>query len=215
MILGADAANDFRRLGGDYIDGFDGLAMKMGWLEGLVANAEGEGLDQASLSGSVESSGMAPGAAPLTRRIFVVHGHDSEVKETVARFIEKVGLEPVILHEQPSRGRTVIEKLEVWSRDAAFAVVILTPDDVGGAASSAADRSPRARQNVILELGYFLGRLGRSRVCAIHKGGVELPSDYKGVLYIEFDAAGAWRTTLAQEFVEAKLPIKVEALINK
>jgi predicted nucleotide-binding protein len=90
----------------------------------------------------------------------------------------------------------------------------LTPDDLGRANGST-DLRARARQNVILELGYFLGRLGRTRVCALHRGGVELPSDFQGVVYIEFDSAGAWRAKLAQEFVEAKLTIKIEGLINK
>lgn len=120
----------------------------------------------------------------------------------------------MILHEQPNQGRTIIEKFEVSSSDVAFAVVLLTPDDVGGIKEDPPNLQLRARQNVILELGYFLGRLGRTRVCALHRGGVELPSDYQGVLYIEFDSAGAWRAKLAQEFVEAKLTINLQGLIQ-
>jgi predicted nucleotide-binding protein len=150
-----------------------------------------------------------------TREVFVVHGHDGEAKESVARFLEKLGLVPIILHEQPSQGRTVIEKFEISSKNVAFAVVLLTPDDVGGTTDEATDLRPRARQNVILELGYFMGRLGRTRVCALYKGGVELPSDFQGVVYIEFDPAGAWRTKLAQELLGAKITIKLEGLINK
>jgi predicted nucleotide-binding protein len=110
--------------------------------------------------------------ASAARRVFVVHGHDGEAKETVARFLEKLELEPIILHEQPNQGRTVIEKFETSSSDVAFAVVLLTPDDLGRAANGPPDLSARARQGVILELGYFLGRLGRTRVCALHRGGV-------------------------------------------
>jgi predicted nucleotide-binding protein len=98
------------------------------------------------------------------------------MKESVARFLEKLDLRPIILHEQPNKGRTVIEKFEAHS-DVGFAVVLLTPDDVGGLASSPDKLSRRARQNVILELGYFIGKLGRAKVCALYKEGVEIPSD--------------------------------------
>ena len=90
----------------------------------------------------------------------------------------------------------------------------MTPDDVGSLASDPKMLKSRARQNVILELGYFMGRLGRSRVCALYKGEIELPSDYQGVIYIEIDNAGAWRTKLAQEFVQAKVPIELSGIIN-
>jgi predicted nucleotide-binding protein len=146
--------------------------------------------------------------------VFVVHGHDNEAKESTARLLQRLGLEPIILHEQPSGGRTIIEKFEVYSNSVVFAVVLLTPDDLGAAASSSSDLNKRARQNVILELGYFMGRLGRTRVCALHRGGIELPSDYQGVIYIEMDAAGAWKRQLAQELVQCKIPIALEALLG-
>ena len=91
---------------------------------------------------------------------------------------------------------------------------MLTPDDVGAVATDASNLKPRARQNVIMELGYFMGRLSRLRVCALYKGGVELPSDYQGVLYTEMDSAGVWKSKLAQEFVQAKLTINLEALLG-
>ena len=91
--------------------------------------------------------------------------------------------------------------------------MLLTPDDQGAATVSPENIRPRARQNVILELGYFIGRLGRFRVCALHKGGVELPSDYQGVIYVDMDAAGGWKSKLAQELVQAKLPIDLSGLI--
>src|SRR5207244_1787432 len=98
----------------------------------------------------------------MARKAFVVHGHDSEMKEAVARFLQTLEIEPVILHEQASRGRTVIEKIEDNS-DVGFAIVLMSPDDVGAAASESTSLQPRARQNVILELGYFLGKLERNR----------------------------------------------------
>ncbi|MCD6153547.1 MAG: nucleotide-binding protein, partial [Syntrophobacterales bacterium] len=111
------------------------------------------------------------------KKIFVVHGRNNEIKEAVARFLEKIGLSPIILHEQPNSGRTIIEKFEQYSNDISYAVVLLTSDDIGGIKDKNPKLQPRARQNVILELGYFMGRLGRSRVCALYDKGVELPSD--------------------------------------
>lgn len=130
-------------------------------------------------------------------KVFIVHGHDDAARETVARFIEKLGLEAVILHEQASRGMTISEKLIAYS-SVGFAVVLLTPDDLGRA-KSAPEEQARARQNVILELGYFVGRLGRDKVCALLKGQIEVPTDYVGTVYVSWDDAGAWKQTLAKE----------------
>ncbi|HEX2077176.1 MAG TPA: nucleotide-binding protein [Longimicrobium sp.] len=145
----------------------------------------------------------APGRAgtspvdPLNKRVFVVHGHDGAAREQTARLLEKLGLEPVILSEQPNAGKTIIEKFEHHS-DVGYAVVLLTADDEGGSLREPG-RQPRARQNVILELGYFIGKLGRNRVCPIYSEGVELPSDYHGIAYVPLDARGAWRLQLAVE----------------
>jgi predicted nucleotide-binding protein len=134
-----------------------------------------------------------------SNQVFVVHGHDEGAKEALARFLSKLDLEPVILHEQPSRGLTIIEKL-LANAEVGFAVVLLTPDDRGGSEGAAyEEQHPRARQNVILELGYFVGKLGRERVCALYKEGTEIPSDFQGVVFVPMDAAGAWRLTLARE----------------
>ncbi len=136
---------------------------------------------------------------PLSsRKIFVVHGHDEGARETVARFIERVGFEAIILHEKASQGRTVIEKIERHG-DVGFAVILLTPDDFGGKNGTTAQ--PRARQNVILELGYFIGRLGREKVCALLRGEVEVPSDFGGVVYVPFDEG--WKIALAKELASA------------
>ena len=132
-----------------------------------------------------------------SRDVFVVHGHDEGAKESVARFLTKADFRPVILHEQANGGRTVIEKLERYSQ-VGFAVVILSPDDVGG--PSLGSLQPRARQNVIAELFYFIGKLGRDRVCALMVGEVEIPSDIVGVVYVQFDDRGAWKTDILKEF---------------
>ena len=117
------------------------------------------------------------------------------------------------MHEQPSSGLTIIEKLESNS-SVGFAVVLLTPDDIGGIATSPNDLQKRARQNVILELGYFIGKLSRNRVCALYIQGVEIPSDYGSVVFIELDEKGGWRTKLAQEFVHAGMQIEIEGLLE-
>jgi predicted nucleotide-binding protein len=155
------------------------------------------------LKTTAESAQVQPGPqraiAASSDKVFVVHGHDDGAKHTVARYLERLGLHPVILHEQPNGGRTIIEKFEAYA-DVAFAVVLLTPDDRGGPAGTPRDgQMLRARQNVILELGYFLGRLGRERVCALYKEGTEIPSDFQGVLFVLMDAPGAWRLLLGRE----------------
>jgi predicted nucleotide-binding protein len=158
--------------------------------------------------GEERTKGMtvAKAKGPIdTKDVFLVHGHDDAARETVARFIEKLGFNAIILHEQPNRGRTIIEKFEAHSA-VGFAVVLLTPDDVGGSAKTK-DTQPRARQNVILELGFFCGALGRTRVCALHKGGVEIPSDFDGVVYVPLDDGGAWRLKLAREMKAAGLDV--------
>jgi len=116
----------------------------------------------------------------------------------VARFLEKLDIEPIILHEQADRGQTIIEKFEKHS-EVAFAIVLLTPDDIGGQDNSSLRK--RARQNVIFEFGYFIGKLGRSNVCGLYCDGVELPSDYTGVLYTK--AEGGWQLNIIRELKAA------------
>jgi hypothetical protein len=181
-----------------------GIPQTATMLEGLIARLE-ERRDDAALD-------VAPGfpsRSPVSaggRTVFVVHGRDEAAKEAVGRFLEKLDLKAVILHEQPNKGRTLIEKFEGHA-DVDFAVVLLTPDDEGHAADAPAATRPRARQNVILELGYFIGRLGRSRVCALHKGGMELPSDFDGVVYLSMDDPQGWRLLLAREIKAAGVDV--------
>jgi len=147
---------------------------------------------------------------PSNKKIFLVHGHDHGMKETIARYVTKAGLEPIILHEQADRARTIIEKFEQHA-DVSFAIAIFSRDDLGVSAIDAQKSSPemgpvlqpRARQNVVFECGYFIGRLGRKRVAILHAEGVELMSDYAGVVYIPFDAGDGWRLRLFKELKAA------------
>ena len=165
-------------------------------------------IEQLEMFNPPAESKQVPMEKPTTSLdVFVVHGREESKREAVARFLEKLNLRPVILHEQPSLGRTLIEKLE-GQASVGFAVVILTGDDRGGPIEQATDAvQPRARQNVVFEHGYFIGRLGRKRVCALYQEGVELPSDFAGVVYIPLDNGGGWRILLARELKEAGLPI--------
>jgi predicted nucleotide-binding protein len=140
-----------------------------------------------------------------SNKVFVVHGHDSEMQLAVARTLEQLELEPVILHEKANRGRTVIEKFEHHA-DVSFAVVLLSPDDMGYSRQTLPDKArPRARQNVVLELGYFMGKLGRANVLSLYRdiSNFELPSDFSGILYTPYDGPnGTWRMRLAKELGE-------------
>jgi predicted nucleotide-binding protein len=136
----------------------------------------------------------------MNPKIFIVHGHDELAKVTVARFIEQIGLNPIILHEQASSSKTIIEKIESYG-EVGFAIVLYTPCDVG--AKNGEEQNPRARQNVVFEHGYFIGRLGRSKVAALVKGKLETPNDISGVVYIDLDERGAWKMDVAKELREA------------
>lgn len=146
------------------------------------------------------------------RRAFVVHGRDEASKHEVARFLDRIGLEPIILHERPNKGRTIITKFQEEAHDVSFAIVIMTPDDEGGLAGGPS--SPRARQNVIFELGFFYGKLGSGHVVALVKDKIETPSDFDGVVYIPLDAGGAWKMLLAREMKAAGLDFSAEAVFD-
>lgn len=141
-----------------------------------------------------------------SNKVFVVHGHDEGMKASVARFLEKLGLQPIILHEQPNGGKTIIEKFE-GNTDVAFAVILISPDDEGCEKGKREKLQNRARQNVILELGYFIGRLSRAHVCALQSGKIEIPTDILGVVYIPYDSNDGWKIQLCKELRAAGLPL--------
>lgn len=148
-------------------------------------------------------------------RIFIIHGHDDARKHELFRVLHDVtGMKPIILHEQPSGGQTIVEKLETFAASAGFAVALLTADDLGRAKSSAAEK-PRARQNVVFEAGYFAGRLGRSKVVLLHESGVELPGDLDGVVYLPLDPAGVWKMKLAHEMANDGITVDWSGLAGQ
>lgn len=140
------------------------------------------------------------------RKVLIVHGHNEEYIQKVARFLEKLECEPIILKEQPNSGKTIIEKFEDLS-NAAFGVVLYTACDMGSVNKEELELKPRARQNVIFEHGYLFAKLGREKVCALVEDGVEIPSDLSGVLYVQIDNNDSWKLHLAKEMVNAGLEL--------
>jgi predicted nucleotide-binding protein len=130
-------------------------------------------------------------------KVFIVHGHDGEAKERTARFVEKLGFEAVILHEQPNQGLTIIEKIEEFS-NVGFGIVLYTPDDLGNVKVEAerGNLRPRARQNVVFEHGYLIAKLGRKNVAALVTSDIELPNDISGVVYL---TDKEWQVDIAKE----------------
>jgi predicted nucleotide-binding protein len=203
----AKVANGYRRVMVGFV-GTGNPQQELNWLKGDI-NRQIRKLE--SIRGQLELfecevPDVAATSAPLIgNKVFIVHGHDGDTKLQVAEFIQKLtGEHPVILHEQPDSGLTIIEKFETHASEAGFVAVLLTADDIGGAKDSTNQR-PRARQNVVFEFGYFIGKLGRGRVVALYESGVELPSDVMGMLYTEL--SGNWHTKLAKELGAAGIEI--------
>ena len=149
---------------------------------------------------SSNSIPQTPQVARNKRKVFIVHGRDNETKIEVGRFIETLGLEAIILHEQASAGMTIIEKIEKYSNDADFTLILYTGCDKGrGAYETKVLARDRARQNVVFEHGYLMAKLGRENVCSLVKPGIETPNDISGVVYVELDGFGAWKTSVVKE----------------
>jgi len=151
-------------------------------------------------------------AEPDMNKVFIVHGQDDLAKTELARFIEKLGLQAIILHEQVSSGKTIIEKIEEFS-NVGFSVVLYTPCDVGAKKGEEANLQSRARQNVVFEHGYLIAKLGRRNVCALVKGKVEIPNDISGVVYVPMDDHKAWNIALAKELRNSGYNIDMNLII--
>ena len=145
----------------------------------------------------------------MGNKIFIVHGHDKEMKTDVQLLLNRAGLDDVVLHERPDRGRTIIDKLIQESKDACYAIALLSPDD------ELANGNPRARQNVILEIGYFLGKLGKERVRLLKRGNIVIPSDLQGILYENYDTEGNWRMNILKEIKAVGIEINIDNFLEK
>lgn len=144
-------------------------------------------------------------------KIFIVHGHNNEIKQTVARTVEQLKLKPIILHEQSEQGRTIIEKFEKNSSDVNFAIILLTNDDEGKSKKETTFKN-RARQNVVFEMGYFIGKLGRQRVFLLLENGVDKPGDLDGIVYVPIDNSEGWKLKLVRELKEAGYNVSADNL---
>lgn len=191
----------------------DGDTM-VSYIDSLILDVENDEYDfpnPESDSGK-ESSDIAIGSKSkdLTE-VFIVHGHDGEAKERTARFVEKLGFRAVILHEQASRGRTIIEKIEKYT-NVGFAIVLYTPDDLGNVKENAdkGELKARARQNVVFEHGYLIGKLGRENVVPLVAGAIELPNDISGMVYI---SDKDWQVDIAKEMKDAGYEIDFNKLL--
>lgn len=142
------------------------------------------------------------------RKVFIVHGRKQGPKDAVARFLAHIGLTPLILHEEPSRGQTLFQKFQDVAASSNFAVVIMTPDDIGGLEGE--EPRGRARQNVIFELGFFIAKLGPQNVCVLVDGDVEKPSDYGSVVYVPYGDNTNWKADLARELRAAGMVFNAE-----
>lgn len=175
----------------DHVRELDSLRSMVDRLELFEVVADAAEPDSASPMGEASS------------HVFLVHGRQRDSADVVARFVSQLGLEPVILDEQANEGRTILEKLEANAEDVGFAIVLLQADDYGRGPDEGEwpDGPNRARQNVILELGFFVGKIGRARVAALVEPSVEQPSDILGLAYIAFD--NSWQLRLARELKHA------------
>ena len=143
-------------------------------------------------------------------KVFIVHGHNSGMKNTIARFLEQQGLEAIILHEQDDEGETIIEKFEKYA-DVDYAIVLYTKDDK--CEENGEDGFEyRARQNVVFEHGYMISKLGRSKVCAIVEEGVTLPGDTSGQIYVKMDKEDGWKIKLARRMEKQGIKIDFEKI---
>lgn len=195
---------------------------KKGLINSKVISSEGNSIINIELDGEVfiekfENSKTKNSIVKQTvnsdsNEVFIVHGHDKSAKLEVARVVESLSLKPIILHEQVNKGKTIIEKFENNASNACFAIVLMTPDDVGYTKGHEGEAKGRARQNVILELGYFYGALGREYVVVLHKGEIEIPTDFLGIVYIKMDSLGKWKYDLVKEMREAGFKVSADDL---
>ena len=187
------------------------VAVKIERLNRLLGILDVYGGPSKEASAQPESNGLAT--------VFVVHGRAEVPRLEVENLIRRATkVEPIVLADQIGGGAvTLIEKLEEHlgtGSPAAFAVIIMTGDDLGRLDEDGEQERPRARQNVVLELGYAMGTLGRRKVAILHEEGLELPSDITGVAYYPLDAPGAWKSRILGELKAAGIAVDADALLG-
>jgi predicted nucleotide-binding protein len=194
-------------------------------------SVQGRQSDLAQAVSRWADSGAAPVAVPTEpqreivapaqmmgpdKRVFIVYGHDIGARDNLELLIRRMGLEPIVLQNLPATGDTIIEKLERYlgeNENVGFACVLLTPDDEGHKVGKVEEKKYRARQNVVLELGMVLARLGRRRVAILFKESVEHPSDIAGLIYIPFqERVDEVRAQLFRELQAAGYTPRTDAL---
>lgn len=183
----------------------------LSYIDSLVLDVDNDEYDSPNTEDDSEDSEDNVESDKDLNSVFIVHGHDGEAKERTARFVEKLGLKAIILHEQVSRGRTIIEKIEKYS-NVGFGIVLYTPDDLGNVKPEAEDGQlkPRARQNVVLEHGFLMGKIGRENVVPLVVGNLELPNDIGGMVYI---SDKSWQVDIAKEMKDAGYDIDFNKLL--
>ena len=177
-----------------------------------ITNASNSLLRKVKLLLSPPKSDIRMNNQVRSNKIFVVHGHDNKMKLDVAQILQKLDLDPIILHETPNRERSIIERITDYVH-ISFAIVLLSPDDLAyPKEETPAEAKYRARQNVIFELGYFLGRLGRQNVIVLYrkKKDFEIPNDYNGVLWIEYKSG--WYFKLIEELKACNFDVDANKL---
>ena len=181
---------------------------KLDNLNSLLTRAE---LLKSQVADNTHISISTPKTTLSKTEVFIVHGHDEAAKTKTARFIEKLGLKPIILHEQASGSKTVIEKIEAYS-NVGFGIVLYTPCDIGAKKEENPKLKNRARQNVVFEHGFLIGKIGRENVCALVKDEIETPNDISGVVYVKMDDDDAWHVKIARELRNSGYEIDMNKL---
>ncbi|AVV82758.1 MULTISPECIES: TIR domain-containing protein [Shewanella] len=179
------------------------------FLDSLILDIQNNEYDFTPINKEVKQVETTP--KEKSKNVFIVHGHNNEVKHETARFIQKLGFEPIILHEQASGGSTtIIEKIEEYSDTTDFAIVLYTADDLGEVKAQAetGNLKARARQNVVFEHGLLIGKLTRKNVVPLVAEGIEIPNDISGVVYIRED----WKTKIALEMKKAGYDVDMNKL---
>jgi len=206
--------DDVRYSPGIWTEGTDFAPYVRAGVQEVISILEASKLELEILAESSAPSIAMETPAEVSTRVFIVHGQDDARKYELESYLQKLTAEaPIILHQQPNGGRVLIEKFEDSASSVGYAVVLLTADDLGRPSGLAPqDDQPRARQNVVFEMGFFIGLIGRGNVAVLYEQDVELPSDINGLLYIPLDAAGAWKGKLASELDHANIPVDWTAL---